>query len=120
MNYHTVVGKVTLNDQLAENLLCLGFSICFEEMNRIEFISATSEASPGGKLFFLPFDPLVSNAANFLAMVISMSNIPGKTKIVVTAEGERQILQNVLRMQEISGIEVWSLNKLKDYPLQVI
>ncbi|MCM4161301.1 hypothetical protein FHG64_06500 [Antarcticibacterium flavum] len=112
--------RANLTEQLAENLLCLGFSISFEEMNGIEFISVTSEASPGGKLFFLPFDPVTNRAADFLLLLSLMSGLPGTTSIVVAGAGEREMMRNILRMQEISGIEVWSLDKLKDYPLQVI
>lgn len=117
---NTAAEKSTLTDLLAEELLCLGFSISFEQSDGFEFLSATSEAAPGGKLFFLPFDPLVSNASDFLVLVSLINTIPGKTQIVVTGAGERQILQNVLEMQEIPGVEVWRVDKLKDYPLQVI
>lgn len=120
MTVNTAAEKLSLQELVAENLLSLGFSISFETMNGIEFISTTSEAVPGGNLFFLPFDPVATNAAEFLAVLNLMSYIPGTTHVMVSAEGERQILQNILKMQEIKRVEVWCLGQLRNYPLQVI
>ena len=120
MNLNTAAEKISLPEQLAENLLYLGFSISFEEINGIEFISATSEATPGGKQFFLPFDPVTTNAADFLTVLTMLANFPVTSSIVVAGTGERQILQNILKMQEIAGVEVWCLSQLKNYPLHLI
>jgi hypothetical protein len=109
-----------LPGQVAEQLLELGFSISFEQEENFEYLSATSAHTKDGKLFFLAFDPVATNAFLFFNTLQILKSSGACCHIIVEGPGERQLILNILEMQEINGVEVWCVDRLRDYPLQVI
>lgn len=110
----------SLLDAIAENLLETGYSISFEKMNGLEFISASGHNAADVILLFLPFDPVRSNAADFLDILFLLKLQAGfRIQIIVAEEGERDILLNVFKKQEVKEAEVLCLAQLKYYPLQL-
>ena len=109
-----------LPGQVAEQLLELGFSISFEQEDNFEYLSATSAHTKDEKIYFLAFDPVATNAYLFFNTLQLLNNTGASCHIVVEGAGERYLIFNILEMQEITGVEVWCVERLRDYPLQVI
>lgn len=110
-----------LADAIAENLLETGHSISFEHVNEMEIISAPALHSSEETLLFLPFDPVRTNAADFLEVLLLLELQPKIRMIIVVAEeGERDILLNIIKKQEMKEADVLCLHQLKFYPLQLI
>lgn len=110
-----------LLDQMAEKLLEREYSISYQTLNGIEFLSASLHNAVQINSFFLAFDPVKINAAVFLSLLYLLKEgVENHIHIVVPAEGEREILLNILQMQEIVNINVTSLSEFSLYPLQVV
>ena len=120
MNSNHAAEKSYLLEQLAENLIYFGFSISFKKLYGIEIIFSTSEAVSAPGVYFLPFDPVTTNAGNFLKLLTEMANFPFATEVVVAGIGEQQIIENIMKRQEIQGIEVSRMEQLKNYPLRLV
>lgn len=117
---HTTFQKTEcgLPGQIAEILLNHSLSISFEELEAYEFLSATSGLQEN--IYFLPFDPVATNAFHFLHALQFLKNAGNTCLVVVPGAGEQHLIENILKTQEILGVEVWCRDRLKDYPLQVI
>lgn len=122
MNLKYRTGRdYSLLDAIAEQLLETGYSISFKTIQEMEIISACAHNSLEGSFLFLPFDPLSINAADLLDILFLLEWQPGSiNQIVVREEGERDILINVLKKQEIYRADVLCLSQLKFFPLQLI
>lgn len=122
MNFKlTHISKPALLDLMAEKLLEKGFSVSYKEMQGIEFLSACFQHNAEDNKIFLAFDPVETNAAVFLALLSLLKDGAEKNiLVIVPAEGEREILLNILKIQEIHLTEVLSLSEFAFYPLQLV
>ncbi len=113
-------SQFTLLELVAEQLLVKGYSISFRKINDVEFLAASPHSSSEEEKFFLSFDPVINNVSAFFAAFSFLKIGLGTAVIlVVHGEGEREVLLNVLKMQEFVETEVLCLSRLKYYPLQL-
>lgn len=111
---------LALLDQMAEKLLEKGYSISYHKIQEIDFLSASLHDAIEYNSMFLAFDPVATNATTFFTLLYLLEGVDKNIHIVVPAEGEREILLNILEMQEIQRINVTCLSEISSYPLQVV
>lgn len=113
--------KPLLLDLIAGNLLEKGFSISFQKLQNIEFLSASCNYSGRGDGIFLAFDPSEINAITFLKVLCLLKSLNEKNiLIVVSEEGVREILNTIIKIQEIEEVEILNFEELCFYPLQLV